>query len=355
MPAELDQYSVFAVYDLAVSRWVASVLSCLPEKDEMTMVMAGPQRAFAEAREILNKQRRLRGQPPLDGELRANIPLPLVSIARGTLTQRMDQRVAPGFGFRERRFTDSSGFYNRGGKPPLPVMIDYQIDVWTEKVDTFSRMMTTFQKAFDPQMAWGKCKPHPEIAEGLMPIRLEGITNNSNLEGGDKDREMRFTVSIQIEGWVYHDMETRRVAKDVVIETGPHADFGEFHLPASRFPALYVQSDVNGTWWKVFSYRGNAIFHPVEATEVPKPATLFPESTYLILPDTLVLGQTSFGVKYDPDTEGLKALGTIRPDAYAEPLVVNKGQRLWVPKSSKGYGELHFDAGGHPRWVPRYL
>lgn len=357
----LDQTSVFAVYDLAIYRWVASVLKEVDDPNHpTTTVMAGPQRLYSDAYRILAEQNRLNRivedpEKLRPRELLAMLPLPLLGITRGAWVPRMEQRVCTAFGFRNRRFTDSSGTYNLGGKPPLPITLDYQLDLVTEKVSTASRILTAFQQRFDPTLTHGEVQFVPGGQKWKMPILLEGVANNSGLDGGEKDREIRFTLTLKVEGWIQQPVVESRVAKDSYLEAGlEHTDFGEVVLPDHKFTAAFIQQPSTKAWWKFFSYKGKLIYHPVEVGEVPAPKTLHAESTYFVLPGAFTLKEPKFGVVYEPSVDGMVGVTKVFTADYSDPLVVHATQKLWIPRSSGGFGELTINTHGELSWVQRW-
>lgn len=271
----LDQYSIFAAYDLAVRDWITHVTSKL--SSDIVIVSASPMRAFGEASRVIERSSKS-GQPPTNrGDKNAKVPLPLISVERGSISGREQRHFnAP--------LNHGLPLYDEGKKQAYsiraatPITIPYQLDIWSKTKNVQSKIIKSILDAFDPFMSYGIVSLNESLQNIWMPIKLGDMSDSSELEGGDsEDRVIRNTLSIDIEGWNAHRYEQ----SDTVQEVTTSFEYSKESIEVKnvpRFKGLFVQTST-GEWLECHLHnlfkRNMVHSEPPPSDEIELPTKLY--------------------------------------------------------------------------------
>jgi len=243
----------------------------------------------------------------LDGDLNrsANVPLPLVSVTPGAPTKRENQRIVPIRNlFRtDLPGTDPSIRERWVAQPPLPVWLNYTAELWTKTRSTMNALVTAFQLKFDPYMAWGTVEIDNWFWGSVwMPIHLDGMQDNSELEG-EEDRLLRHTITLRVEAWAFYppvkDFTLHKPTVDVLGYTGDspntncwqnetttHFENLTYH-PLTRYSSLYFSTNAHRLFQVAVTAGGKLNVVPVNLP--PNPVTHYFGERILVFPDGLLL------------------------------------------------------------------
>ncbi len=193
----INPYTFFRVYDQGISNWVNN--RAILNGEVVPHVMSSPQRAFSTMRDVLVKQGKLGKDATLD-----MVPLPFISIQRGdpSLNLKYWSRSR----MRNMRFTDSSKKYTQTAVFPQPFLLPYTVEIWSKYVQSDAELFQRFMFAFASAQSYMMVKHREPWGFKMAAIHLNNMDNNSKLEGGEMDeREIRHTLSLQVEAWLFFD------------------------------------------------------------------------------------------------------------------------------------------------------
>jgi hypothetical protein len=357
---EIAQYSIFGAYDLAVAKWCRAVTEQVVEHS-LPIVFASPQRAFAEAKKVVERNT-TPGKGPTSGDNRmAKVPLPLISITRGGIEPR-DGRIYPFKGaFRGwLPSTDSSQRLVYEARPPVPYFIDYQLDIWSKTVNVQSQLVTQFLGEFDPHRAYSIVKPHENWGTYWMPIVWGGLSDNSELEGGDsEDRVVRSSLNIRIEAWKFFGPTTQLTALTAEVRQDM-VGVDIVRLVNKQYRAIFIQSK-EGYWFKLYSTNKGLIdLLPVDPPQnVPK--TSYFTNQLVALEGGVVLAETPtlhYKLNWAPNETAMAVnYAPVRDDTTEELLVIPKEANLLIGPSdgSSLYGQFRISSLGQPLLKERVI
>jgi len=202
------------LYDQAVLTWLQDNFVPLLEGRNVQLVVATPRKAFAEATtgRLIDERTRT---------------LPRISV------QRLDPENDPTRYNRSRirrlgwcNPTQDPQSHLLGSKFPAPVIIPYQIDLWTRFVKEMNLWERYIIEAFSPSYMYLRIRPNDVWGWKLYSVFWDGaINNNSDLEPEEGDRQIRKTITIRCECWMFPDVFDRTpVVKRVEVEWLDSAD-----------------------------------------------------------------------------------------------------------------------------------
>jgi hypothetical protein len=127
---------------------------------------------------------------------------------------------------RESRVPIRFAFYPDGSKHeciwttfPQPVHIPYQIEFWSKYVQTAADITDGIMMQFHMESAFMDVIHAEPMGKRRTHIFWNGYDNNTELEGGDDDRIIRYTLNVRVDGWYFHPMYRGLVAKTLVLQT----------------------------------------------------------------------------------------------------------------------------------------
>jgi hypothetical protein len=174
---------------------------------------ATPHRAVAEMEQLLVRKGWLDPNNPGIGdgmdtkalETWKRIPLPFVSIYRQTPT--IDETRFMRSGVRSLSFSPDKRKANLS-RTPLPINIPYQLDFWYKRKFTEAHI---WEWLFSQMANYGNA--HNELfrtvtigngwGDKIIPLRLEGMSDNSDLEPSESNRILRSTVDMVARAWLF--------------------------------------------------------------------------------------------------------------------------------------------------------
>lgn len=175
-----------------------------PAKDEFVDIpvkYAAPQNAFSD-----NLPQGSTGATP-EASLVDRISLPLVSFYLAG-TSRDDKRaVDPVVRARYKPSKDYGHSRALVTHSPIPIDMQFQVDIWTEFREHYFQLLTSFYHDFNPYSYLVDVYDVPDETEKLqytayVPMFLDSITDNSNFIPGTDRRIVRGTVRITVKGWL---------------------------------------------------------------------------------------------------------------------------------------------------------
>jgi hypothetical protein len=339
----LSSIGIYASYDLAVHNFLKEILA--PVEPTILILQSAPMRAFADAAAMLAKGSDNPGL--ISGEVNrsANVPLPLVSVTPGAPSPRENQRIVP---IRDLFRTDLPGtdpsIRERWvAKPPVPVWLAYQAEIWTKTRSTLNALITALQLKFVP-MAYGVAEIDDWFWGSIwMAVHLDSMTDNSELEAGEEDRLLRHTVTLRVEAWAFHPPEKDFTVHKTTIDTLTSHFEGVYVTALTRYSSLYFTSNAHRLYKIALSFGGKINVIPVGVP--PDPVTSYFGQKLLLFPQGLLLdaigdngavssfllsnsgeGLTNLTVKYSPCNL-----------PSSPPLIIGYGQELLLGAGNQLY------------------
>ena len=226
--------------------------------------------------------------------------------------------------------------------PPIPIWIDYTIDIWCKTQNIESQIVTTFLGDFDPYITYYPVdfgEPHGKY---MAPIRFNGISDLSELEGGDmNDRIIRHSLQVRVEGWKYYDNEEEFTNLNTVTDVRDSSLLkNPIYLENKKFSEIYIQR-VQGEWMKIYTVsKGKLGAVPVNSVPDGKDSTIFMDKNQIFLINGVILNDKTsnldflhfytetyskltryshIGYKFHPNNEPL-----------LKPLIVTNNQELYL-------------------------
>jgi hypothetical protein len=367
---ELQQFGVYGSYDLAVNKWMRKVMTAV--EPTTVVIQASPQRAFGEAAAMVAKGLidPARTLPPAKENNNLNrealVPLPLVSIQPGAPEPRETQRLTPCKNLFRTSLpgTDPSQRERYVARPPLPIWLTYTCELWTKTRSTMNALITAFQQQFDPYMAWDEVVIDDWFWGTVwMPIKLAGITDNSELEAGDKDRTLRHTISLRIEAWCFFppakDLTVHRTTLDTLVS---HLQ-DLYYVDPVHFPCFYLEAPSKHLYKVAATARGHLNVIAVGAP--PNPVTHYFGAKILIFNRGFVLDAFSttlapninnwaYDYNGDPNQAALTASRVFSTLDTSPPLFVSAGQEFLIGGDGF-YVQVYLRRNLQLGFRPRYL
>ena len=204
-------------YDRAVQQWVQGVTSM--NGKVVPAIMASPLLAHATYKELLGKRNLVH---PDAESVDAKFPLPYISIERTSIDPN-PAHANCNYPMRKQARIDADLQRRTGySRYPKPLLLSYQIDVWARYQSHMNWMVRGIEQQFWDQIAyWGVQVQH--LPTLLMPIRRGGFVNNSDLET-DKERLLRWTLTVKVESWMFFDLLKAPTSMILVTDTGVAGD-----------------------------------------------------------------------------------------------------------------------------------
>jgi hypothetical protein len=153
-------------------------------------------------------------------------------------------------------------------------------------------LITALQQKFDPFMSWGDVVIDDWFwGSVFMPIHLQGMTDNSELEAGDKDRLLRHTIVLRIEAWCFHPPEKALTVQKTTLDVMTSHLEDLYYAPAVHFPCIYMAAPSHRMYKIAATWSGQ--LNVITVAEPPAPVTHYFEEKILIFSQGFVLDQYS--------------------------------------------------------------
>lgn len=116
----------------------------------------------------------------------------------------------------------------RRAKFPAPVNLTYQVDLWTRFVKEMNLWEQKILFSFAPELIYLQIRPDDVYGDKRYAVFLEGeIADNSDLEPGEGERQVRRTLTLRAECWLFdQDIKSQFIAKRFDIEWKDFDDTG---------------------------------------------------------------------------------------------------------------------------------
>ena len=208
-PRTVSTVDQLKIYDQMIFDWLGTFSHPNVRKGKkVTRVFATPDRAFAEVRNILNRNRR----DPI-----RTIPYPWMSIYRPewTLDRSRWNRNRVNFG------NDINNDFNSRADWPLPYDIPYQIEVWARNRTTRNLIEQWMAQQFDNFeffLTADFTTVDPLIGEKVIPIEYDGFLDTGEWDPGEpNDRSIRYTLNIKLRAWLWRPIIAVDTVKGVFL------------------------------------------------------------------------------------------------------------------------------------------
>jgi len=186
----------FILYDQAMLTWVSTYLSPLLVGRTVQVLFVTPRKTFAEV---------------TTGQLvdERTLIVPRISV------QRLDPENDP-TRYNSNRMRRLGWAYSDlddhrsmlSSKFPAPVNVQYQIDLWTRFVEEMNLWERYVLEEFASTYIYLRIRPNDVYGWKKYIVFLRGIANNSDLEPGEGEREIRKTVTLECQCWMFPDVIT---------------------------------------------------------------------------------------------------------------------------------------------------
>lgn len=192
IPGELKIYDgteiaheQFYIYIAAMQSWFSS-FRCYRKHDIVPCVFSSPKRAYFES------QLARYGMTLLNGQ----IPTPIISFWLSDYQLKI-----------EREKPRMVKYYNRHDRylyeDMIPYDLTFEVIVWTKKQADMFEIMSQIQRSFEQSIHWIFFKDQQTQRTQTAACFLEGISDSSNIEPGDKDDVMwKKNINIRVEAYI---------------------------------------------------------------------------------------------------------------------------------------------------------
>lgn len=182
----LDQ---LAMYDQALITWINNTLVPeLPGRD-VQLLIATPMRRYADV---------------LSGKLCGNETLKTPRITITRMDHERDPERYNSYTIRRLGACGNTQSRVRAARFPAPIMIPYQLDIWTRKVTEMNMVEQRVLFDFAPEYVYLQIRPDDVWQDKKYATFLDGaVTDNSELDPGDGKRAIRRTIGLRCECWLF--------------------------------------------------------------------------------------------------------------------------------------------------------
>jgi hypothetical protein len=177
------------MYDQAMTTWVNDTL--IPELPgrEVQLLISTPMRRYADV---------------LSGKLCGNETLKTPRIVVTRMDHSNDPERYNPYTIRRLGKCGSTNSRFRSAKFPAPIIVPYQLDIWTRKVSEMNKVEQRILFDFRPQYIYLQIRPDDVWQDKKYATFLDGpVADNSELEPGDERRAIRRTVTLRCECWLF--------------------------------------------------------------------------------------------------------------------------------------------------------
>jgi hypothetical protein len=177
------------MYDQALITWINDTLVPeLPGRD-VQLLISTPMRRYADV---------------LSGKLCGNNTLKTPRIAITRMDHANDPARYNSYTIRRLGACGNNLSRFRQARFPAPILVPYQVDVWTRKVAEMNQVEQKVLFDFASELVYLSIRPDDVWQDKKYATFLDGpIADNSELEPGDERRAIRRSISLRCECWMF--------------------------------------------------------------------------------------------------------------------------------------------------------
>lgn len=188
----------YELYDKALAEWLKVTLA--GETEPVNLVFATGSRAFQRISYLHNQAKRRK------------LKLPIMALSR------TDSNISPErYKFHPRipvAWNNEEKTEMKVALCPQPIEIPYQLDIRAVKRKTLDYIKKRIILRFIFDIGYVNVNLG-EYGEKYFSVKLEGYSDNSELEVGESEIKMRETLSLSFRGWLFRDTKVVKVIKSV--------------------------------------------------------------------------------------------------------------------------------------------
>lgn len=231
----------YGTYDAAVARLCNALrlvdADGVPTDRPIPLIFATPERAWARMRKKFAKD--------ISADREFKIPLPFLSVQQIGDTTFDPRRYLYKKVLYRRVALNTDGYTNcLSHAHPLPYTFQYSIELWTKTRYEARVNCAQWAGLWDEGgMCYRKVDHGYPMGVKYVPMFLEGISDNTNLEPVDQQRSLRWTFTVRVEGWLPPPAIQQKLVHSIDIsveappelcaEDDPYADYELFSLDPS--------------------------------------------------------------------------------------------------------------------------
>ena len=191
----------FRIYDDMIVKWLGDIEYPVIDRigvefyPSVPVVLAPPERAFASVSQVLNT-----GTTNSQSKQR-QVPYPFISVFRLDEVYDMER-----YTFSRRR----NLINNKQLPHPLPYIFPYQIEVWAKGLTTLNYLTQWILLQFEAtrlHLPVDFSIIDDDIFSSQKPVHIpvlyKSSGNTSDTEPGEKERTLRKTIDIEVNGWLF--------------------------------------------------------------------------------------------------------------------------------------------------------
>lgn len=196
--------SMLRNYDFGLREWFQGVTAF--DGKFMPVFKETPLRAFSTYKQLLTNGKVTPVLVPDDAETEtAKMPLPFACFHRGDLVPRVSEQ-SQNWTMRNLQFIGEKKRRTAYTRYPKPVTIPYQVDYYCRYENHANWFDQKILEQFDGQISyWTVRTPLLPDRYFLMAMHFKGLANNTEVET-DKDKLIRKTLSVDVDGWMFFDI-----------------------------------------------------------------------------------------------------------------------------------------------------
>jgi len=232
------------LYDQAVRKWVVALVKRTGGLNDLNVIFATPERAFAKLKDVLQKKYGDRA------EHLKNMPYPYASISRLGSTFSPVRYQGRGLFRANSNSADNELAYTV--QWPLPWDMNYQIDFWARTVDTAQTFQQWFEADTTPEgnLLVDLTPVWPPFGKKIVFTTNSGITDNTILEPEGEQRAVRLTATLTVKSWILMPPVPIRTVHRILVEAynAINSTAAEIDAAPSTYPSLGTVT-VNEDGW----------------------------------------------------------------------------------------------------------
>lgn len=232
---DIDPETCLRVQDEAMMEWLRSLRF---RGQKPTVTEGWKSRYFARVEE----------RRPETGEQQV-IPLPQIALTGQSITMDPDRWTRAQVRYLQSGpMTDAKVMWVDNQKTmvfhcpfPLPIDLSYQVDLWAKTNQDLRYLKTAILARFSlhPMETWLTAE-FPNYGDKQLFIEFADGSDTSELETGEEERQLRFTFSVILKGWIFKMPVVRKTIRNahVAVIDGPvedEDDFYDWYLDADNF------------------------------------------------------------------------------------------------------------------------
>ena len=189
-------YEIHEIYDRALSDWLKVTLE--GETEPIKMAFAVGSRGFQRLEYLYNQERR--------------VNYPIMALLRTDSTIADDRfRYNPRIVVNHEEVGNT--FISKTAFCPQPIDIPYTLDIRSVKRNTMNEIIVKLLHKFIKDLGYIKVDLGVYGIKYLS-VKLDGVSDNSELEPGEEEKKVRYTATFQLRGWVLRPTEEKKIVRN---------------------------------------------------------------------------------------------------------------------------------------------